>query len=101
VTADRDWNHDWELEQREVDELLLSLEEFNNCDHDWVEATEEDRSIGLSETCTKCGGGRTILTADEYAITKETLENGRRTLGAGVAGTDQGTEEGHERPDSD
>lgn len=74
--SNRDWNKDWEIEQKELDDLLASLAEFNACEHEWV-PDPEAQAIGLDEMCTKCGGGRTIVTEDEFNQISTLLEESR------------------------
>jgi hypothetical protein len=76
----RAWEKEWSVEDRELDDLLQSLAEFNACDHEWRPATEADMTGGEGpfEVCDKCGGGQMQVTGEEFEAFKEALENGRK-----------------------
>lgn len=92
----KDWDAEWGTEDETLAELLDALREFNECEHDWV----EDPEGGLmDEVCTKCGGGRMLLSENEFKHVQGALEDGKTTEPRGVGLPDQGTEEGSERQD--
>jgi hypothetical protein len=77
----RDWHKEWEVEQQDLDDLLKSLAEFNACEHEWREPTEEDGipfEAGM-QVCDKCGGGQVPVTQTEFEQISGLLEATRAT----------------------
>ena len=55
----KDWNEEWDMEQAEVDSIIASWKEFQECSHEWTPAEKVEGALSWIEfVCIHCGGAQ-------------------------------------------